>query len=431
MESIYQNLSELKKNISKYSGISANSGKVKENYIFVAVKGLHSDGHKYIGEAIKNGAKIIVGEEELEIENAGYIKVQDSREALGILASAWFGDPSQKLKIIGVTGTKGKTTTCFIIYHMLSRLGKKVGLVTSNAAKIGDREIDTGFHVTTPDAISLHGFLKEMVDAGMQYAIIEVSSHGIDQKRIAGISFDIGVLTNIAPEHLDYHKTFEEYKRVKKSFIDSCRYKVLGPVDTDLDILPGKFNNLNIEIALKTMEFLGIDKESALKTMESFNMPEGRFEEIKNSKGIKIVVDFAHTPESLEAVLKYLRGKTRGKLIAVFGCAGERDPFKRPKMGKIASRLADEVILTAEDPRSEKVEDIIAEIKSGMESKDSKVKVIEEPDRKKAIGIALKNAGKGDSVGIFGKGHEKSMNLDGIHEIPWSDQEIVREYMGK
>ncbi|OGM88501.1 hypothetical protein A2594_02075 [Candidatus Woesebacteria bacterium RIFOXYD1_FULL_41_28] len=429
MTNIHKNFEQLKKDIHDYSGITGDSREVRENFIFVAVKGITSDGHKFIEEAIKNGAKLIVGEEDLKIDNAKYIKVEDSREALGQLASEWYGNPSDKLKLIGVTGTKGKTTTCFIIYHMLTKLGKKTGLVTSIAAKIGEKEADTGFHVTSPDVISLHKFLKEMVDAGCEYAVIEVSSHGIDQKRIAGVKFRIGALTNIAPEHLDYHKTFGEYKKVKKSFIESSKYKVLGPTETGLNILPGKFNNLNIETALKVMDFLEIDRNSAIRAMDTFELPEGRLEEIKNDKGIRIFVDFAHTPDSLEAALTYLRLETKGKLIAVFGCAGERDSYKRPKMGKVASELADEVILTAEDPRSEKAEDIIAQIKKGMTS--GKSIVHSEPDRKKAIEIALGIAKKGDLVGIFGKGHEKSMNLDGVHEIPWSDKKIVREYISK
>jgi UDP-N-acetylmuramoyl-L-alanyl-D-glutamate--2,6-diaminopimelate ligase len=426
---MHKSLDDLKNNIHRYSGITADSREVKKNFIFVAIKGGSIDGHRFIDSAIENGAEVVVGEEDLKIKSAEYIKVKDSREALGTLASAWFGNPAGKLKVIGVTGTKGKTTTCFIVYHILTKLGKKVGLVTSITAKIGNKEVDTGFHVTSPDVISLHKFLKEMSDAGCEYAVIEVSSHGIDQKRIAGVKFDIGVLTNIAPEHLDYHRTFEEYKRVKMSFISSAKFKALSPTDTNLDILPGKFNNLNIEAALKAVEFLGIDRNSAIQTLGSFELPEGRLEEIKNSKGFKIFVDFAHTPESLEAALKHLRTQTSGKLIAVFGSAGERDPYKRPKMGEVAGKFADEVILTAEDPRSERVEDIIVQIKSGIKSKNAKI--YSEPDRKKAIKLALDIAKNGDLVGIFGKGHEKSMNLDGIHETPWSDQKIVREYIDK
>lgn len=416
-------------NIKNYKGITADSRKVKNGYIFVALRGMNSDGHEYIEEAIAKGAKAVVGERDVRLKDAEYVRVKDSRDALGYLAASYFDNPAGKLKVIGVTGTKGKTTTSYIIYHMLSSLGKKAGIVTSIAAKIGKSEIDTGFHITSPDAISLHKFLAEMVKEGCEYAVIEVSSHGIDQKRIAGVDFEVGVLTNIAPEHLDYHKNFSEYKKVKMSFLNSCRYKVIAPTETNLDILPGKFNNLNIEAASKVMDFLGLDKKAAIKSMETFKLPEGRLEKIDNKKGIEIVIDFAHTPESLEAALKYLKSQTKGRLFAVFGTAGERDHFKRPLMGKVASEIADKLILTAEDPRTEKVEEIIAQIKSGITSGNAIV--VSEPDRKKAIIMALKNAKKGDTVGIFGKGHEKSMNLDGVHEIPWSDAKIVREYISK
>ncbi len=427
---MYKNLNDLKNNLHRYSGITTDSRKVKKNFIFVAVKGRTVDGHSFISEAVKNGASVIVSEKEVkENEATRIVKVKDSREASGKYSSEFYGNPSKKLKVIGITGTKGKTTTTHLIYHMLTSAGKKVGLVSSIMAKIGSSEIDTGFHVTSPDVVSLHKFLKKMVNTGCKYAVIEVSSHGIDQKRIAEVKFEVGVLTNIAPEHLDYHKTFAEYKKVKMSFIKSCRHQVIAPKETDLNILPGKFNNLNVEAALRAVEILGLDRKNALKSLDSFDLPEGRLEEIKNSEGFRIFVDFAHTPDSLEAALKYLRTQTSGKLVAVFGSAGERDKLKRPKMGRIAAKLADEVILTAEDPRSEKTEDIIAQIKSGIKSKNAKI--YEEPDREKAIELAIKIAEKGSVVGIFGKGHEKSMNLDGIHEIPWSDRKIVRECIGK
>ncbi|MGA2910764.1 MAG: UDP-N-acetylmuramoyl-L-alanyl-D-glutamate--2,6-diaminopimelate ligase [Candidatus Microgenomates bacterium] len=421
-----KNIVELVRNIGAYKGVTADSRLVREGFIFVAVPGLTSDGHDFIPQAVKNGAKVVVGEKELRL-SVNYIRVADSRDVLGTLASEFYGKPSQKLKIIGVTGTKGKTTTCYLIYHILIKLGKKVGLITSIAAKIGDKEINTGFHVTSPDVVSLHKLLAEMVELGSEFAIIEVSSHGIEQKRIAGIKFDVAVLTNIAPEHLDYHKTFGEYKRVKMSFINSIKNKVIAPKETNIDILPGKFNNLDVEAAIKAVEFFGVSRKDALESLHSFKLPEGRLTEIKNDLGIKIFIDFAHTPESLEAALKYLKTQTSGKLIAVFGSAGERDPYKRPKMGKVASEIADELILTAEDPRSEKAEDIIVQIKSGVTKKS--VKIYEILDRNEAIKFAIESARKGDLVGIFGKGHEKSMNLDGTHEVPWSDRKIVEKYI--
>lgn len=398
--------------MQKFEGITADSRQVKKGYMFVAIKGLHSDGHDYIPQAIQNGATVVVGERDEKLPSGvEYIKVNDSREALGKYASEFYNFPSRKLIIVGVTGTKGKTTTAHLIYHILSSLGKKTGLISSITSP--------GFHVTSPDVVSLHKLLREMVDTGCKYVVIEVSSHGIDQKRIAGVEFEVGVLTNIAPEHLDYHKTLGEYKRVKMSFINSCKYKVVAPVDTDLDILPGKFNNLNVEAAIKAVEFLGIDRKLAINSLDSFKLPEGRLEEVKNNLGVKIIIDFAHTPDSLEAVLKYLRTITSGKLIAVFGCAGERDPKKRRKMGKISGELADLSVFTAEDPRSENIFDILNEMR-----KDAKNFVCI-PERGEAIVYALKEARKGDTVVVLGKGHEISMAYDGF-EYPWSDQNIIR-----
>jgi UDP-N-acetylmuramoyl-L-alanyl-D-glutamate--2,6-diaminopimelate ligase len=401
-------------------GITDDSRQVKKGYMFVAVKGLNFDGHDYIPDAIKNGATVVVGERDEKLpDGIEYVRVKDSREALGKYASEFYGNPSKKLKIIGVTGTKGKTTTCHIIYHVLTKLGKRVGLLSTISVP--------GFHVTTLDAVSLHKSLKDMVDEGYEYAVIEVSSHGIDQKRIAGVKFDVAVLTNIAPEHLDYHKTFEEYKKVKRSFINSAKNKVIAPRKTDINILPGEFNNLNAEAAVLTVSLFGIGRKEALEVVKTFRLPKGRLEEVKNSRGIKVFIDFAHTPESLRSVLEYLKTITKGRLIAVFGSAGERDPYKRPGMGEAVSQVADVIILTAEDPRSERVEDIISQIRGGVRTK--KVKIFEIPDREKAIKYAIEIAGRGDVVGVFGKGHEKSMNLDGVHEIPWSDEKIVRKYL--
>ena len=422
--------------MKKVSGITSDSRLVKKGFMFVAVCGLTSDGHDFIPDAIKNGAGVIVGEKSIKVP-AGitYIKVKDSREALGRYASEFYGNPSASLKVIGVTGTKGKTTTVHLIYHILSALGKKVGMVSSIAAKIGEKEFDTGFHVTSPDVVTLHKFLGEMVKAGCEYAVIEVSSHGIAQKRIAGVKFEVGVLTNIAPEHLDYHKTLKEYRRIKMSFINSCQNKVVAPKDTDIDILPGKFNNLDVEAALGVVRTLGLDEKKALKTVYSFSLPEGRMEEIfasgnvKNDRGFRVFVDFAHTPDSLDAALGYLRTLTKGKLISVFGCAGERDKRKRFQMGKISAKLADFSVFTAEDPRSEDLGTILGKMAEGAKSAGAKegkdfIKIYE---RGEAIVHALSKASHGDVIGIFGKGHEKSLAFKGF-EHPWSDQEAIHNY---
>ena len=383
--------------------IQFDSRKIKKGDTFVAIKGLTYDGNDFIKDAVKNGA----------------VKVYKSSnyEELGKLVKDYYKDPSSRLKIIGVTGTKGKTTTCHLIHHILLKSGKKAGLISSITTD--------GFHTTTPDVISLNQELSEMVKKGYEYVVLEVSSHGINQGRIAGIKFDISVLTNIQPEHLDYHGTFEEYKRVKMMFVNSARFRVFSPKESKLNILQGEFNNVNAETAVEVAMELGISKEKALKTLKTFKLPSGRLEEIPTDKDFRIFVDFAHTPDSLEKALTYLKSLKPKRLISVFGCAGERDPKKRSKMGKISTEIADISVFTAEDPRTE----IIFDILKKMKSKAVKDKFICIPERGEAIAHALSIAKKGDVVGIFGKGHEKSMNLDGIYEHPWRDQEFVKNLL--
>ena len=430
------NLATLLEGISDYKcfgsadieikGIAADSRKIKENSLFVAVRGLTVDGHDFVHEAINKGAVVIIGEREYPKtgipKQVTYIKVQDSKEALGVVVANWYGTNKANFKIIGVTGTKGKTTTCHLIYHILTTAGKKVGLISSIMAKVGKVEEETGFHTTSPDVISLHRLLKQMVDEGCEYAVIEVSSHGIDQGRIAGVNFNIGVLTNIAPEHLDYHKTFDEYRKTKLLFINAAKFKIISKKTAKLNILPGIFNNINAETAIEVALTLGIDKKSAFSALQSFKLPVGRLEEIKNILGIRIIIDFAHTPDSLKAVLQYLKSQTTGRLIAVFGCAGERDKGKRQKMGEISGKIADLSIFTAEDPRSENVFDIL----KTMELKAKNY--LEVPERGEAIAAAINMAKKHDTVVICGKGHEKSMCY-GKLEQPWSDQECVKNIL--
>ena len=428
------NLEDLVKNLHNYKGITDDSREAKPGFIFVAVKGKGHDGHDYIPQAVKNGASAIVGERDLSASVQNYIKVSDSKEVVGQLASEFYGNPSQKLKVIGVTGTKGKTTTVHLIHHILTKLGKKAGMLSSISVP--------GLHVTSPDVVFLHKSLKEFVDKGYEFAVIEVSSHGIDQKRIAGVKFDLAVLTNIAPEHLDYHKTFDEYKRVKMSFIDSAKDKIIAPKDTDINILPGKFNNLNVEAAVMAVAKFGISRDDAIEAARSFKLPFGRLTEVPNSLGFRIFIDFAHTPDSLEAALTYLKSQTKGKLISVFGCAGERDPGKRFKMGRVSAELADFSVLTAEDPRSENIFDILSEMAKGAVSAggtDGK-SFIKIPERGEAIVYALSQVKKGDIVGIFGKGHEESMAYSAWDasssaykgfEHPWSDLKTVNNYLNR
>lgn len=379
--------------------IQFDSRKVQKGDVFVAIKGLTVDGHDYIEDAKKRGAVKIYSE-------------GDTKEKLGELASEYYGNPSSKLKVIGVTGTKGKTTTAHIIHHILTSLGKKAGLISSISVP--------GLHVTNPDVVTLNKMLNEFVDLGYEYAVVEVSSHGIDQGRISGINFEVSVLTNISPEHLDYHKTFKEYKRVKISFLKSGRIQIISAKTSPTKILQGEFNNINADTAVEVAERLGLNKELAIKAVESFELPEGRLEEVETNDNFRIFIDFAHTPNSLEAVLKYLRTITTGRLISVFGCASERDTKKRSKMGKISTDLADFSIFTTEDSRSENILDILRRIRS----KADKDKSISIPDRGEAIAYAINNAKKGDVIGFFGKGHEKSMSYFGF-EHPWNDKEFI------
>ncbi len=443
---------------TQISGIADDSRKVKKGFLFVAIKGLTVDGHKFIPQAIENGAKVVVGEENLKFDNVKYVRVKDSRKELGLLASRWYGDPSKKLKIIGVTGTDGKTTTSNLIYWILKNGGRKVGLVSTINAKIENKEYDTGFHVTNPEPLLLQKLLNEIVKRKCQYAVLEVTSHGLDQERVAGVKFDIGVLTNITHEHVDYHKTMKKYIAAKGKLFKEVKYAFLNDKNNSSSIIKpyinkkanvirydlGKddlgiqkavrerfaerYNWENAAAAIEVAKLYKVNKEDIISSIKSFPQLSGRMEEIKNKKGIRIIVDFAHTPNALKEVLSSLRKGTNGRLISVFGCAGERDIKKREMMPKMSIKLADISVFTAEDPRSEKIEDILrvmskaAERAGGMEKKN----FFRVPERGEAVYFAInKLAKKGDMVVICGKGHERSMAYNGV-EYQWSDQEAIK-----
>lgn len=373
-----------------------------------------------------------------------------------VLANLKYGFPGKNLRVIGVTGTDGKTTTVNMIYKILKDSGKKVSMISTINAVIAGKEYDTGFHVTNPGPKDIQKYLKIAQDHGDEFVVLEVTSHGLVQYRVWGVPFEIGVITNITHEHIDYHLTFENYLQAKAKLIKRAKYAVLNTDDPSFKKLEklasgkvesfgingkgkvneqnfplklkvaGDFNILNALAAASVGKILGLSDKAIKKSLENFTPLPGRMEEIPNRKGIKVVVDFAHTPNALEQALKTLREQTKGKLIAVFGCASERDRDKRPMMGEISSRLADVTILTDEDPRFEDSLAIMEEIFAGMDQ--GRVKngenLFKEPDRAKAIQKALSLAQKGDVVGIFGKGHEKSINYRGT-EKPWSDQEAV------
>lgn len=376
---------------------------------------------------------------------------------LSVLALIFYRFPSKKLKVIGVTGTDGKTTTVNLIYHILLESGYRAAMVSTVSAKINDEVIDTGFHVTAPDPWLLQKLLRRMVKEKIEYAVLEVTSHGLDQFRLLGIDFEAGVITNITHEHLDYHKNFENYRQAKTKLLLGSRRVVLNADDNSFDYLKnklkgkkvvtyglknesdfslkeldfktkleGEYNQYNCLAAMAAGSLLGIDQGNIKKALETFQGVEGRRQKIETSENFRVIVDFAHTPNALEQLLKSLKKELSGKgrLIAVFGSAGLRDKRKRPMMGEIAGRWADLVVLTAEDPRTEKVEDICGEIALGCQKVNCAPKTI--TNRAEAIEFAVNEARKGDIVVMAGKGHEKSMCY-GKKEYFWSDVEASKK----
>lgn len=452
-----------------------DSRKAEKGSLFVAIKGLTVDSHEYILDVIKKKVRVVVGEVEPRkswLKKIVYVKVTNSRRALSLLVSAWYGHPSRKLKVIGVTGTDGKTTTASMIYWILRNSGVKVGLVTTVEVKIGDESYDTGLHVTNPEPLVLQNYLAEMVRKKCEYVVLEVTSHGLDQERVTGIKFDISVLTNITREHLDYHGTYNNYVKAKSKLFNNSNCAVLNSDDKSYkdvkkymkrsvkiisynkntfqgkikQIIKNRFsetcNQQNAVGALVTLENMGFDVEKIGKYITSFPGVRGRMDEIKNSKELKIYVDFAHTPNALENLLTSLKKRTKGRSISVFGCAGTRDKEKRFSMGEISARIADASILTAEDPREEQVKEIIKQMVAGVKKSGAKIgnigqfsKFVHEsknhyyftiPERGEAIAFAIqKLARKGDIVVVCGKGHEKSMCYGNV-EYPWSDYQAVK-----
>ncbi len=358
-----------------------------------------------------------------------------------ILANIIYGFPTRKLIVIGVTGTDGKTTTTNMIYQILKDAHKKVSMISTINAP--------GQHVTSPDPFTIQKFAGDALKKQDQYLVLEVTSHALDQFRFWGIKFNIGVITNITHEHLDYHKTFENYKNVKLNFIKNLKHVVvnqnLNIKGVTFGLVKGDFNQSEIKLKLKTpgdynienalaalaVAFaLNIDKQSAQKSLERFSGLTGRMEEVKNSKGIKIFIDFAHTPNGLQQALKTLSASKKGKIISLIGAEGFRDSGKRIMMGEIAQKLSQIVVVTAVDPRGQ-LDVINEQIRKGAENVEAKegVNFFVIDNRQKAIEFAIQNAKPGDTVAIFGKGHETSMNLDGKKEISWSDREAVEKVL--
>lgn len=456
------------------SSVTFDSRKVKKDSLFIATRGTASDGHHYIELAIENGAVAVVCEdlpEELK-ENITYVKVLDSSASLGYIACNYYDNPSEKLKLIGITGTNGKTTTVTLLFNLFRGLGYNVGLLSTVENKINTTVIPSTH--TTPDALALNELLAKMVEAGCQYAFMEVSSHAIVQHRITGLKFIGAAFSNITHDHLDYHKTFEEYIRAKKIFFDNLQDDAFALTNKDdrnglvmlqntrakkytyglksiadfkcrvvenhlngllLSIdnqevwvkLIGSFNAYNVLVVYSIALLLKQDKVQVLTTLSNLNSVEGRFQYIKSKNGIVAIVDYAHTPDALKNVLETIKDIRTGneQVITLVGCGGDRDAAKRPIMAQIACEYSNKVFLTSDNPRSEDPEEILNQMQAGINPVDAK-KTLRISDRKEAIRTAVAFAKEGDIILIAGKGHEKYQEIKGVKH-PFDDFEIVKE----
>lgn len=460
------------------SSLALDSRKAERGSLFFAVRGTHTDGHNFIASVVDAGAAAVVCEQLPETLSAKttYIVVDDSSIAMGTIASNWFGNPSSKLKLVGITGTNGKTTTVTLLFDIFRKLGYHTGLLSTIQNRIDDQIIPSTH--TTPDSISLNALLHRMIESGCDYCFMEVSSHAVVQNRIAGLNFAGGIFSNITHDHLDFHKTFEEYLKAKKRFFDELSseafalsnvddrngrvmlqntkakaftYSMTGMADfkgrileTPLDgihldlnghdiwcRLVGRFNGYNLMAVFATCILLQQNIDEVLMVLSSLSSVEGRFDYVKTQDGIIGIVDYAHTPDALENVLETINQLRAGNemLITVVGCGGDRDRTKRPVMARIAARLSDKVILTSDNPRSENPEVIIEEMLAGVETENRR-KVQTITDRRMAIQLACAMARPDDVLLIAGKGHEKYQEIQGVKH-PFDDKEVLCNFLDK
>jgi UDP-N-acetylmuramoyl-L-alanyl-D-glutamate--2,6-diaminopimelate ligase len=455
--------------------LQIDSRAVQTGDAFIAIKGTHTDGHKYIQSCIEKGARVIICEAmpDATDQSVTYVQVENSSKALGQLASNFYGRPSSLLKVIGVTGTNGKTSTVTLLYRLFRALGHNAGLLSTVENQIND-EVIPSTH-TTPDALRLNQLMKQMLDSNCEYCFMEVSSHAIDQSRVEGIAFAGGIFTNITHDHLDYHKTFDNYLNVKKSFFDSLpsaafaltniddrngmvvlqntkahkyTYALKSPADfkakiidnnvrgLQLDIagtemftrLIGEFNAYNILAVYACAALLGADRLDCLTHLSALAPPAGRFEQIVSAKeNITGIIDYAHTPDALKNVLQTINAIRKGNetLISIVGCGGDRDAAKRPVMAQVAAHLSDKCILTSDNPRTEDPNEILRQMNEGVTITDRK-KILTITDRKEAIRTACMIAAKGDIILVAGKGHENYQEINGI-KYDFDDKTVLKE----
>lgn len=451
--------------------IEYNSNKIKNGDVFVAINGYKDNGIKYIDDAISKGAVAIVHEGDIEHkEDITYIKVENARIALAIMASTYYGDPARKLKMIGITGTKGKTTTAYMVRDIMLASGKKIGMigtVCNTYGKVTEESIRT-----SPESLDLQALLARMVDAGMEYVVMEVSSHALELERVYGIKFLVGVFTNLSEDHLDFHKTMDKYLEAKAKLFKQSDFAIINGDDiyaprllkmidikkatygldnavdltaTDIRVnpsyvefkmyvnrmletirinIPGRFTVYNALAAIGVCSLFGAQMDAISGALGALRVP-GRNEVVELNKTFTVIVDYAHTPASLEAILSSAKKYTKGRIICVFGCGGNRDKEKRAMMGEISGRLADFTIITTDNPRDEKPSKIIEDIESGIKQTRGLYKCIE--NRRQAIRFAMRIAWKSDVIIIAGKGHETYQEVENGKKLYFDDKEIVRK----
>ena len=459
------------------TGVNIDSRKVEAGNAFIAVCGTQTDGHRFIDKAVETGATVIVCQQMPDnlIEGITYVQLADTEDAVGKIATVFYGDPTSRLKLVGVTGTNGKTTIATLLFRMFRLMGFKCGLCSTVCNYIEDQAFPT--EQTTPDPITLNALLGRMADEGCQYAFMECSSHAIQQKRIGGLTFAGGIFTNLTRDHLDYHKTYQNYRDAKKAFFDSLdkdafvvtnaddkngdfmvqntkaevkTYSTTRTADFHAKIiemgfdgmllringqevhvpLVGKFNVSNLLAIYGTAVMLGRDPMEVLTLMSGLRSVSGRFEAVRSPKGVTAIVDYAHTPDALENVLDAIHEvlQRRGEIITVCGAGGNRDKGKRPQMAKIAARMSDKVIITSDNPRFEEPQDIINDMLAGLED-DDKPRTLSIVDRREAIRTAALIAKPGDVILIAGKGHEDYQDVRGVKHH-FDDKEVVSEAFG-
>ncbi|MGP1464537.1 MAG: UDP-N-acetylmuramoyl-L-alanyl-D-glutamate--2,6-diaminopimelate ligase [Prevotella koreensis] len=458
------------------TGVNIDSRRIGTGQLFVAMRGTQVDGHRFITKATEQGAAAVLCEELPEVLSEGvtYVKVPSTEDVVGHVATAFYGNPSEKLKLVGATGTNGKTTIATLLYNMFRKLGYKCGLLSTVCNYI-EEEVVPADH-TTPDPIELNRLLAQMVDAGCQYVFMECSSHAIAQKRIGGLKFSVGIFTNLTRDHLDYHKTFENYRDAKKAFFDMLpngSYAIINADDKNGSVMVqntkatvktystrqmadyrarliechfegmyleidghevgvqfiGKFNVSNLLAVYGTARVLGEKPEDILIALSTLGSVSGRLEPIRSADGFTAIVDYAHTPDALENVLNAIHEVLdgRGKVITVCGAGGNRDKGKRPLMAKEAARQSDRVIITSDNPRFEDPQEIINDMLAGLDRQQMK-KVLSIVDRREAIRTACMMAQKGDVILIAGKGHEDYQEIKGVKHH-FDDKEVVREFI--